>query len=609
MNNMNENKFKKEKVSLLWENESPRTNVRGSFFYSPSEKKEGSQNRSMSNELIVHTMGSTEDVNKAMTVYEYKDEIIIVDCGLGYPDIFDMPGVDVLIPDFTYLAENSHKIKGLFLTHAHEDHIGAIPYLLQELPDIPIYSSKLVQEILKEKLKDRNFKNLLAGTHFHLFDPSTGQVSFQNFKIQSFGLNHSVPEAQGFCIDTPEGRLMHIAEYKFDDTPILDKPIDVAKIDKLSKETQYGVLCLISDCLLSTAPGSTKSEKTLSQTFFDLFAKVGDKQVFVTTISSNISRMYQIADAAIHNGRKIVASGRSIEQIVSIARRLGYLPFSDDNFVLEKEASSYDQSTLVYIIAGCYGQPESSLGKLSRGEHKDIALQKNSVVIFSGDPSPPGAEITVEKLTDALILHGTEVVSSEIQENLHVSGHGTKEDIVRMSKLVNPKYFIPVGGTVTRMRAYRTLIAESGFNWNSVYECMEGDSVVFSKGNARKGPHINVEQVYINAGSADQIDPRVVKDRDILSDDGVFVVVVAQDHNGRVLANKVDVVTRGFIYVKESTDLMDKSKKFITKSLNKNFSKNKNWSDVKRMVEKDLNHFLYKETGRNPLIVVHAMTI
>lgn len=559
------------------------------------------------NKLIIRTLGTTEGVNKAFTTYEYADELFIVDCGIGYPDMVDMPGVDVLIPDFTYVLENSHRVKGLFITHAHADHIAAVPYLLQELPDIHIYGSQFVIEMIKSSLTDRNFKHLAEGTHFHLLDPKTTPVSLKHFKISAFGINHSVPETQGYAIDTPEGKVLHIADYKFDESPVLDKPFDIETVKKHAEE---GVLALLSDCLSIDKPGTPRSEKTLDHTFYDLLEKAGNRQVFVTVLSSNVSRMFQITKAAVKYGRKIVASGRSVENVIKIARKLGYLPFQDADFVTEKEASSYDQGALLYIIAGCYGQPESSLGRLSRNEHNDITLEKDAIVVFSGEPGPPEINVPVEKMTDTLILNGVEVVDGDTMADLHVSGHGGQVDMEKLAKLVHPKYFVPIGGTITKMRKYKNFIKSLGFNDKNVFECLEGDSIEFSNGVGKKGEHINLAPIYISTGRGDELPAQIIKDRDVLSDDGVFVVVVAQDKkSGKINADLVEVITRGFIYVKDSKELMAESKKFITKALNSRMVKSKDWNELKRSVERDIDKFLYKKIGRTPLIILHALSV
>lgn len=564
-------------------------------------------NKNKQNDIVkVIMIGGTEKVNKNMTVYEYGDDIIVVDCGIGFPDIFDMPGVETLIPDFDYLIKNSHKIKGVFITHGHEDHVGAVPNLLMELPNVPIYASKLVGEFLKVKLSEKYFSNIGKNFSYHLFNPESGIVSLGHFKISAFRINHSIPESMGLVINTPEGVLVHLADYKFDENPVLDRPADVDTMERLGKE---GVLCLISDCLGITSEGHTKSESTLANTFHELFARAGNRQILVTTMSSNISRMHQIMDAAMKINRKIVPSGRSIEQMIDVGRRLGYLPFPDDFFINEKYSTSYDQKDLVYLIAGCYGQPGSSLERLSRDEHESIVLQDDAMVIFSGDPNPPGADITVEKVMDNLTLKNCEVIYSEIQANLHVSGHSVRGDIERLVKLINPKYHIPIGGTITKMRAYKNVMFNIGIPKENVFECLEGDSVEFSNGRAKKGKHYETKQVYISSNKVDELNPIVVKDRNQLSSDGVFVVAIPVSKDGTVLADKLEIITRGFIYVKDSKELMDKSKKFISKKIHNSKASKKDPSDYKKRLENDIAKFLKKETAMYPMVIVHFITM
>ena len=556
------------------------------------------------NKLKIITLSGTESVTKNLTVYEYGDDIILVDCGVGFPDS-DLYGVDVVIPDFTYILENSHRIRGLFVTHGHEDHLGAVPFLLNQL-DVPIYTSKLVQGFLKERLSDKNFKHLAEKTRFTLLEPGTGTIQAGVFKVTAFGVNHSVPNAMGFAIDTPEGTVLHMADYKIDWTPVLDKPID---LNSIAKYGQQGVLCLLSDCLNVLTEGYSKSESSLSNTFTDLFESNPGRQMFITTISSNISRMSQIMTAALKHGRKVVLSGRSIEQSVKVARALGVIKFHDDLFIEEKEAGRFPQGDIVYIIAGCYGQPGSSLGRLSRGEHKEIVLEKDPIVIFSADPNPPGVDVAVERVMSAFTLFGAEVVYSRIQDNLHVSGHGTKGDLMTIASVAKPKYFIPIGGTITRMRAYTNMLGELGVSKDRVFECLEGDTVEFSSGKARKSGRLQTVPVYIDtAGSGSTINPVVIKDRDQLSSDGVFVVVIpSKDAN--LLKDNVEVVTRGFIYVKASQELMDRSRKFVTKTLEKMSDKPLEWPAKKKRLESEIQDFLFKETRSSPLVIVHALNV
>lgn len=559
---------------------------------------------STKNKLKIITLSGTEAVTKNLTVYEYGDDIILVDCGVGFPDS-DLYGVDVVIPDFTYILENSHRVRGLFITHGHEDHFGAVPYLLEQL-DVQIYTSKLVQGFLRERLSDKGFKHLSEKARYGLVSPESGPVQAGVFKVSAFGINHSVPDSMGLAIETPEGTILHMADYRIDWTPVLDRPIDLNAIAELGKK---GVLCLLSDCLNVLTEGYSKSESALSATFTDLFESNPGRQMFITTISSNISRMHQIMGIALKHGRKVVLSGRSIEQSVKVGRSLGLLKFSDDLFVQEKEAGRYPQGELVYIIAGCYGQPGSSLGRLSRGEHKDITLDKNALVVFSADPNPPGVDIAVERVMSAFTLAGAEVVYSKIQENLHVSGHGTKGDLMTIASVVKPKYFVPIGGTITRMRAYTNMLRDLGVSNNRVFECLEGDTVEFSSGKARKSGRIQTVPVYIDtADPGSTINPVVIKDRDQLSTDGVFVVIIPS-REGVLIKDKVEVITRGFIYVKASQELMDKSRKFVTKTLEKMADKPSEWQAKKKKIENEIQEFLFKETRSSPLVIVHALNV
>lgn len=555
-------------------------------------------------ELKIIKLGSDVGATKNMTIYESGEDIIIVDCGIGFPGS-ELLGVDLVIPDITYVLERIDKVRGLVVTHAHEDHFGAIPYVIDEL-NVPIYSNKLVAEFIKERIKDKSPKNTLEGVSFNLITPETDEIDLGNFKISAFRVNHSVPEGMGFVIRTPQGTVMHIADYKIDFTPVLDKPIELGRIAQIGDK---GVLCLLSDCLGVTIEGFTESERKLDDTFENFFEEAQERQILVTTISSNISRMYQLVNAAIKVGRKVVFSGRSVEQSSKIARNLGYLPFDDDVFVTENEAMGMPSNSLIYIIAGCYGQPGSGLDRLSRGKHRQVKLEENSLVIFSADPNPPGVQEPVEALLHRLTVGGAEIIYSEIQDNLHVSGHGLKGDITTVTALSKAKYYVPIGGTAAKMRAYRNMVVSLGHKKEDVFELLEGESVVFKNQKAKKGERIQVNPVYIDGNNKTRLDPVVVKDRERLSTDGVFAVVIPVSEDGRFVSDRVDIVTRGFIYVKASQDLMNRSRKLIEKTINKSSGKKKDWKAIKRNMERDLDKFLYKETGRNPLIMVHTIQI
>jgi len=551
--------------------------------------------------LKIITLSGTEGVTKNLTVYECGNDLIAVDCGVGFPDA-DMRGVDLVLPDFTYLKENSHRFKALFITHGHEDHIGGVPYLLEEL-NVPIYSSPIVLGFLTEKLKEK-LNGKLNGISLNILDPESPEVQIGNFKVSAFRINHSFPRSMGLSIKTPQGTVLHIADYKIDWTPILDKPIDLAKIARFSEE---GVLCLLSDCLGATTEGYSKSERTLDDTFSDLFEKYEGRQMCITTISSNISRMHQIIVAALKHNRKVVLAGRSIDQSMRVALNLGYVNYDKDVFIPDRDAHKFSQNELVYIIAGCYGQEGSALDRLARGQHDNIALQKDAVVVFSADPSPPSVREDVERLIDTLTLAGAEVIYGAIQENLHVSGHGPRGDLITVASVARPKYFIPIGGTVSKMRAYTNMVETLGYTGNSVFELLEGESVVFEDGHAAKGPKVETEVIMVGQNGEGEIHEAVVKDRARLADDGVFVVILPISKDRKTLVGKVEAVTRGFVFVKESKELLDKSSQFAAKSFTKHVGKSSDWGHLRSRVERDIQQFLLKETGATPLVIVHSI--
>ncbi len=553
--------------------------------------------------LKVITLSGTESVTKNLTVYECGDDIIAVDCGVGFPDA-DMRGVELVLPDFTYLKENSHRVRALFITHGHEDHIGAVPYLLQEL-NVPIYSSKLVLGFLTERLKEK-FDEKLTGVSLNVLEPDLPEVRVGNFRISAFKVNHSVPRSMGLAIRTPQGTVLHMADYKIDWTPVLDEPIELGKIARYGEE---GVLCLLSDCLGATTEGYSKSEKTLDDTFHDLFEEKEGRQIFVTTISSNISRMHQIIVAALKNDRKVVLVGRSIDQSMRVAINLGYVNYDKNIFVDAKDASNFAQNELAYIIAGCYGQEGSALDRLARGQHEDIQMQKDAVIIFSADPSPPSVREDVERLIDTLTLAGAEVIYGAIQENLHVSGHGPRGDLVTVASVVRPRYFIPIGGTVSKMRAYTNMVEALGYSQNSVFELLEGESVLFEDGRAVRGPKIETELVMVGQNGGGEIHETVVKDRQRLADDGVFVVILPISKDKKKLVGKVETVTRGFVFVKESKELLEKASQFVTKSFDKHVAKTDDWGRMRFKLEKEVQQFLLKETGATPLVIVYPIVI
>ena len=556
-------------------------------------------------EVKIVSFSGQEGATGNMTVYECGDDIIVVDVGISFPDD-TMPGVDLVIPDFTYILENRHKIRAILVSHAHEDHLGAIPFLLRELDEVPIYASKIVQEFLKKRIIDKASEQILKNTSFHLLDETTPETTLGNFKVSAFNVNHSVPNALGISINTPQGRIIHMADFKIDFHPVLDKPINLEIITRYGKE---GVLCLLSDCLGADTKGSSEPESTMNDTFVNLFKGSEGNQVMVTLISSNIARIKQIIDGAMKNNRRVVLGGRSIDDSVAIGRRLGYLNYSDDVFVSEKDCTKYPQGDLVYIVAGVFGQSGSTADRIANREHRYITLEKDCRFIVSGEPGPPGARIPMETMRDKYVLAGAEVIYPKIYDNLHISGHGHKGDLETIASLIKPKYFIPIGGSVSHMRAYTNMVGEIGFKKESVFELLEGETVLFSEHGAKRGQRLEVKTVLVDGKRIGEVGAIVIKDRETLSTDGVFVIVVPVSKQDKTSLGGVEVITRGFIYVKESKALMGRAKDLANKVIDKYQGDMSDWGSVQNKVEKEIEKFLYKETGNKPMVVVHSITV
>lgn len=540
-------------------------------------------------------------VQRNMFVYETPDEAIIFDCGIGFPEVLDY-GVDILIPDFTYLYSIKDKIKGLVLTHGHDDHYSATPFLLQQMP-LKIYAHPLVREFLKNKiedfkdLKDYSFTDIAPGIEFTIG---------KNFKIIPYRVNHSVPNTLGFYVITPFGTVVHQSDFKFDFTPVMDKPADVREIASLSK--QYKPVLMLSDGLGSTSDGFTETEMKIEETFDSILSSSQGKQVFITTLSSNISRIQQAINSAKKFGRKVVISGRSVEQNVEVAVNQGLIK-NNDIVVQDFEAKKLPPDSLLYILPGTYGQENSGLSRVAEGRHKQIKLKEGAVVVFSGDPIP-GMEAPIDTLIEKLVLRGAEVVYSQLQDDLHVSGHGSRGDLSLMAHLVNPKYLCPIGSSIKHIRAYRDLMVDSGFNQDQVIELLDGDSMVIQNNTVKKGDSYPIKEIYVdNNQTKTLVGDIVINDRKLMSESGVIFVVLPTK-GGRLSTNtKPEIYTRGYIYVKENQSLLNGMKNNVESTV-KSFGKDSgDIQQIKKSVEKSLNKHLYKRVGEVPIIVVETLEL
>lgn len=537
-------------------------------------------------------ISGTTGVTQNMYVYEHGNDIIIVDCGVGFPEESTY-GIDLIIPDFSYLVKNKDKVRGIFISHGHEDHLGALPFLFQEL-QAPIYATKLVAGFVEDKFLDYEIKGVKA----RVFDPDKDAIQAGSFKVEAFRVSHSVPDGVGFCITTPVGKLFHVPDYKFDWTPVDQKPFDVARMSLLAKD---GVLALASDCLGSTSEGYTKSELEIEKSI-EIILEEAPSRVFFTTISSNISRIQQVLRVAQRLGRKVVLVGRSIERKADISKKLGYLHYNDGLTVSLKEAEKIPDNKILYIISGSYGQSDSALTRAALGEHPFIKIKKGDVVIFSGDPSPPGAEQAVNYVVDHLIQIGADVHYYDTQEDLHVSGHGSQKEIEMLLALSRAKYLIPIGGTIRHMRGYSLLAQNMGWDQNQVFELGAGGTIEFGSGQAKKGASIPVKEVMVDGLGVGDVGSVVLRDRKTLAKEGIVVVLLQVNKQSGKLVAQPDLISRGFVFAREQQSFLNRAAGELFNRAQKHYKKGDGRA-IKEITVNFLEPFFFEETGRRPMIL------
>lgn len=535
-------------------------------------------------------LSGTTSVTENLYVYETEDSMMILDCGVGFPDL-EMHGVDLVIPDFSYIVKNKQKLKGIVVSQGHEDHIGAIPFLLREVKT-PIWAAPLVTEFLKDKFEDFGVKDYTINT----FDPVNSQFSVGPFTVHPFRVTHSVPDTVGFAIDTPEGRIFHVPEHKMDQKPVDGMAFDIERAKKLANESK--VLFLASDCLGSNKPGYTPSEIPIEENMLNI-VKTARNRVFATAISSNIGRFQQMIRVAKNSNRKVVLVGRSVQKKAEIANKLGILDFMD-NVIGLREANKLSKSNLFYIIAGCYGQVGSSVYRLATDEHEKIYIEEGDMFVFSADPAPPYTKESEDFVIDNLIDRGVDVHYYDLDEGLYVSGHGSQNDILELFKLVNPRYFIPIGGTVRFMHAYKKLATGHDISEERIFLLKPGDNVNVASGKLTKGQKIPTKEILVHGLGIGDVGKVVLGERSVLGNEGVVVAVIRLDRNKR-LAGDPQIVSRGFIFEKLGSELLRDSEKRLARQLHKEQKLNR---EVIEKVSLDyLENFLFQKIGRRPMIL------
>lgn len=535
-------------------------------------------------------IGGVGNVTKNMYVYECNGDILLVDCGLGFPTE-PMLGVDLLIPDISYVLQNKSKVKGMILTHGHEDHIGGLPYLFDALPRFPILGSRLTAALANAKLTEFGYAKAVKTVGFD------DKIQIGNFSIRLIRVTHSILDTTHFVIETPAGTFYHGSDFKFDKTPVDGKPTELNKIEEASKKD---IVCLFLDSLRSEKEGHTPSEAAIEENF-EAQIQECKGQFIVTTYSSNISRLNQAIRVAQKRGRKICFVGRSLEKAKEVAQTLGYLELSQGSEIRADQVKKYPKNQVCLLIAGSQGQENSALTRIANDEDKFIRIFEDDVVIFSADPIP-GNEVAVHSLIDTLSRKGARVFYSEITDDLHVSGHAAKDDLKDMIKLVKPKYLLPIGGTYRQMVQFRLLALEMGFKKEEVFIIDNGQEVIFENGSARLGRKTPIKNVYVDEITGSEIHHFVLRDRQKLAQDGVIVLLIEIDTAKAEIVGVPDIITRGFVTGDEKW-LANAIRKEIKKTIDRHRHKVTNWGILRKTLEGQIEAFIFQKTRRRPLVL------
>lgn len=541
--------------------------------------------------LKIIPLGGVGNVTKNMYVYEYENDILIVDCGVGFPDE-GMPGIDLVIPDVTYLKDKVGKIKGILLTHGHDDHIGALPYIIKDFLNIPIYGSRLTASLVEEKFLEFNIKKKVE------ILPLDGRLNLGSFQIQWAHINHSIPDALHYIITTPIGVVYHGSDFKFDWTPPLGKP---AEIGKIALASEKGILCLLSDCLGAEREGSTLSEKVVEETL--------EKEIFdcpgkfiVTTQSSNISRLKQAIDVGLRHNRKIGIVGRSMEGNIEVAQKLGIINLSEEKIVRTDKIPNYAPNELLLLVSGSQGQESSALVRIANDDNPHLKIKTGDVVVFSSDPIP-GNENNVYNVIDALAKMGARIAYTDVRDELHVSGHGSQYDLMLLINLTKPKFLYPIGGTFRHMQQYSLLAQKMGYHEKQIILGKNGQTLELTPKNVSLQKKVDIRNIMIDGLGIGDIGNIVLRDRKQMSADGIVVVIIPLEQDTGRTAGEPDVISRGFVYVKESEELIEEAKSVIKKTLDTGKENNLDWQFTKRKIQDTLEKFFFKKTKRRPMIV------
>jgi len=549
--------------------------------------------------LKIVSLGGLHEIGKNMTMIEYNQDIIVIDSGLAFPED-EMLGIDLVIPDITYLVKNADRVRGIILTHGHEDHIGSLPYILKEL-NVPVYGTRLTIGLLDNKLREHS---ILESTQRHVVMPGES-IKLGQLKVEFIHTNHSIADAVALAITTPVGVIVHTGDFKIDYTPIDGEVADLHRFAELGKQ---GVLLLMSDSTNASRKGFTMSEKSVGEVFHRIFEETPDNRIMIATFSSNIHRIQQIIDAAVKFDRKVAIIGRSMLNAVKTSIELEYLKIPDNTLIDISEIRNYSDNELAIITTGSQGEPMSALSRIAASEHKQVIIKPSDKIVISAS-SIPGNEKMISRVINELLKRGADVVYEGIAE-VHVSGHACQEELKLMLALTKPKFFMPVHGEFMHLSAHKELAVSMGMPKENIFIMRIGDVLELSKNDAKVNGTVPCGQVLIDGLGVGDVGNIVLRDRRHLSEDGLMVVVVAMEKESGMIVSGPDIISRGFVYVRESEDLMEGARMAVMDALEDfNYCEYSNWTQIKNVIRDALKDYVWQETKRSPMILPIIMDV